>query len=100
MTNEKPKKKLKNAIWLLSLFSVCLLMAGYYFFVQYPQIRAAEQTLSDAQNRLDSETEKKEQLVNQKEAVSSDEYIENIARSELNMLKQNEKVFIDISKSK
>lgn len=97
--NSKNKKGHPALIKIILLFAVAFVV-GYYGFIQYPQIRAQKQELVDIHTRISKETTKKDQLVAQSKQESSNEYVEDVARRDLGMLKPNETVYVDIAKNK
>lgn len=54
--------------------------------------------MNQIEQRIQKEEELKQSLVAEKEALMSDESIERIAREKLGMVKDGEKVFVDINK--
>ncbi|MDQ2086530.1 septum formation initiator family protein [Herbivorax sp. ANBcel31] len=48
--------------------------------------------------KIEEEAERNAKLIEEREKVLSDEYIEIIARRELGLVKEGEKVFVDINK--
>ncbi len=97
--NNKNKKSHSKFIKMILLIAT-LAVVGYYGLVQYPQIHAQKQQLAEIQTRISKETTKKDQLVAQSKQESYDQYVEDMARRDLGMLKPNETVYIDIAKSK
>lgn len=66
--------------------------------MQLPQIEKNRETIEALQDEIEYEQRRIEEIEELKGKVSSDEYIEKIAREKLGYIKQDEKVFIDISK--
>lgn len=52
------------------------------------------------QDKITSAQQEQEQLKEELDNVGSDEYLERMAREKLGMVKSNERVFIDATKSK
>ena len=52
--------------------------------------------LDKIQSNIEQENELNKKLLQQKQEVKSDEYIEKIARENLGMIKDGEKIFIDV----
>ena len=100
MAKDKVKKKKHFTLSALAMCVAILLVVGYYGFIQYPKIRSQEQQLSAINLRISKETVKRNQLIHQQQKMSSEEYIEEIAREKLGLLKPNETVYVDISKNK
>jgi len=54
--------------------------------------------MKQIEQRIQKEEELKQSLLAEKEALMSDESIERIAREKLGMVRDGEKVFVDINK--
>lgn len=65
---------------------------------QQPQILENKETIARLGESLDYEDERVEEVERLKEIVGTDEYIEKIAREKLGMVKEDEKLFVDVSK--
>jgi len=100
MAKDKAKKKNHHTLSTLAMCVVIMVVAGYYCFIQYPEIHSQKQELTAVNLRINKETAKKDQLVREQKQLSSQEYTENIAREELGLLKPNETVYVDITKNK
>ncbi len=95
------KRRKKVNIQVLLKRSLLCVLVGYicYLFVaqQFDFSRLAEKT-----ERLDSQIAEQEkiqkELLQQKEASGSPEYVERVARDKLGYMKPEEKVFIDAKK--
>jgi len=89
-------KKFKSS----RLISICLVAILVYFAYlaigQQKVIIEKKQKLSELQMKIEQELKINEELKKQKEAVNTPEYIEKTAREKLNMVKKNERVFVDI----
>lgn len=77
---------------------VALLMYSFVVFAkQEAQFKKYDGELQNYNNLIDEEKLKNEQLLNTREKISSNEYIEDVAREKLGLVKPNEIVFIDAS---
>lgn len=56
------------------------------------------QDMKKIQSKINEETKENEKLKKEKDLLSSDEYIEKTAREKLGMVKQGERVYVDIGK--
>lgn len=83
----------------LSLITVGLIIYFAYVIVSQQQtISEKSDKLKECQAKIQEETTTNKQLKVEKENSRSDEFIEKIAREKLGMVKQNERVFVDIDK--
>lgn len=88
------KNKLIKKILLFGVFSyVC-----FIFVSQESDLSIYRRQRKEYESQIQEELNIKEELAIKKENISSDEYIEQLAREQLNLYMPNEKVFIDISK--
>lgn len=83
---------------LFVLIAVCSVMI-IRGIMQQPQILANKAEIERLQSEIDYEKERQEEIEKMRDMVETDEYIEKIARDKLGMIKKNEKIFIDVSKS-
>lgn len=82
-------------IWALVLISGGMIING---IIQQPRILKNKQQISDLEEALAYEDERVEEVERLTEIVGTDEYIEKIAREKLGMVKEDEKLFVDVSK--
>jgi len=75
-----------------------LLYGAFAYHSQSNQLYMLNLKISEIERKIEKEKEKKQELLKQKEEISSDESIEKIAREKLGMVKDGEKVFVDINK--
>ncbi len=66
--------------------------------MQIPQIEENRDTIAKLKDEVAYEQQRIEEIKELKDNVNSDEYIEKVAREKLGYIKQDEKVFIDVSK--
>jgi len=91
--------KSKSRLWLVILAGM-LLYFGWLFYktaVDYNALLKEEKTYNE---KIAYEEERKEALIELEKKAESDETIENLARNNLNYLRENEILFIDGEKSK
>lgn len=89
----KNKKSIK--IWGLVIVSGTMILNG---IIQQPQILKNKQEIADLNDAIVYEDERVEEVERLNDIVGTDEYVEKIAREELGMVKEGEKLFIDVSK--
>ena len=80
---------------LLLLVAICSVMI-IRGIMQQPQILANRAEIARLESEKEYELERQEEI---KDMVETDEYIEKIAREKLGLIKKNEKIFLDVSKS-
>ncbi|GAE87206.1 cell division protein DivIC [Acetivibrio straminisolvens JCM 21531] len=61
-------------------------------------IHSQRQQLKQIQENIEQEKELNEKLLRQKEEVASEKYNEKIARESLGMVKNGERVFVDVNR--
>ena len=82
------------------LKKVLIIAFMIYFSVtvykQQKQLNTYKSNIAAVEEQIEEQTEYKESLISEKENSTSLEYIEEIARTKLNMYMPNEKVYIDV----
>ena len=88
----KHKKRIK-------IIALVLLVGGMSFkgAMQFPQIRAAKAEIARLNGQIEYEKKRQEEVLELKNKVNSDEYIEKIASERLGLVKSNAKIFVDVS---
>ncbi len=86
-------KKLLKMVVLVALVMYSIVT----FAKQETQFKKFDKDLQMYTNLIDEETLRHEQLTEIKNRISTDEYIEEVARDRLGLVKPNEIVFIDAS---
>lgn len=66
--------------------------------IQQPQIIANKEEIVQLREALEYEDERVAEVERLQEIVGTEEYIEKIARDKLGMVREDEKLFVDISK--
>jgi cell division protein FtsB len=94
---KKMYKRKKSRMMLLLM----ILILGYFIYVAVNQqnvlnIREAEKRV--VESKINSELKLNSELKVQKKDINSDGYVEKIAREKLGMVKNGEKVFVDINR--
>lgn len=84
---------------LLNLILIFMLAYTLITFVgQQSKLNSYNKDIASYTSQIEELKEKKEELLATQENVNSPEYIEQIAREELDMYLPNETVYIDVSK--
>lgn len=91
----KKKKNIKLGIILLVAF---VLYFSYIFVQQQRLIVVKNKDIAEIQRKIEDETLKSEHLKRKMSKVNTDEYLENVAREKLGLVKDGERVFIDVNK--
>ncbi|MDY3031729.1 MAG: septum formation initiator family protein [Clostridia bacterium] len=65
--------------------------------MQQPQIYANKQRIAELEEKIAYEKTRQIEIDELSEKVNTDEYIEKIAREKLGLVKNNSKIFIDVS---
>jgi len=66
-------------------------------FMMQPKISENNKKIETLQNELEYEKMRAEEVEELQSKVNTDEYIEKVAREKLELVKGNEKIFIDVS---
>lgn len=82
-------------VWALVLIAGGMIING---IIQQPQILKNKEEIKALEEALEYEDERVEEVERLTEIVGTDEYIEKIAREKLGMVKEDEKLFVDVSK--
>ena len=80
---------------------VLILVSGAFManaFAQVPKILKNKQDIKILKDAIDYEDERVAEVERLNEIVGTEEYIEKIAREKLGMVKEDEKLFVDVSK--
>ncbi|MDY3971958.1 MAG: septum formation initiator family protein [Clostridia bacterium] len=83
----------------IKIFIFVLLVGGMTFkgLMQIPQIKASKAEIARLTDQIEYEKERQKEVEALKDKVNSDEYIEKIASEKLGLIKNNSKVFVDVS---
>lgn len=91
-------QKAKQGWWVLPLVVVMLVYAAFTFTSQSQELYLVNLEISQLEQKIQKENARKEELLEQKDEISSDESIEKIAREKLGMVRDGERVFVDTNK--
>lgn len=95
--NKKKKKKLELDYVRIILVAFVVYFA-YTFIAQQFSINEYNVKIAGIQAKIDSENDRVEEINTLKTKTNTTEFMEDIARSELGLIKPYEKVFIDVNK--
>ena len=88
-------KRKKSGFLVVALFAVLIYMF-YIAIGQQKLLYAKSIEKSKLEEKVREEMKIIEELKKEKKTIDSDEYIEKVAREVLGMVKENERVFVDI----
>ncbi len=92
------RRKKRKRISLLGLgVSAAVLMMISKAFIMQPEINRNNDKIEKLQSAIEYEKVRAEEVENLQDKVNTDEYIEKVAREQLGLVKENEKIFIDIA---
>ncbi len=94
--NIRKRKKSLNIIHVISI--IFLVYFGYTFFNQQLKINKYNSQIEMYENEIKSKQNLVEYYNNKNENISTDEYIESVAREKLGLVKPYETVYIDANK--
>ncbi|NLI38253.1 MAG: cell division protein FtsL [Clostridiaceae bacterium] len=77
------------------LLAVALVYTAFTVYSQSRDMYAIRIEIKEVQKRIDREKALKQELLKQKDELSSDESIEKLAREKLGMVKDGERIFVD-----
>ena len=91
-------RKTKEGWWLTPLIVIVLIYAAFTFTSQSNDIYILNLEIKQLEQKIAREEEEKQRLIKERDEINSDESIEKIAREKLGMVKDGERVFVDINK--
>lgn len=91
-------QKRKNGRWLVPLIAVVILYAALVFTAQSHDMYVINLEIKQLEQKIAKKEEEKLRLLGEKDEISGDESIEKIAREKLGMVKDGERVFVDVNK--
>ena len=94
----KVKKRKKSLNIVHNVTIVFLAYFGYTIFDQQIKLDKYDSQIAMYQKEIDSKKNLIEYYNNQNENITSDEYIESVARDKLGLVKPYEKVYVDANK--
>jgi len=89
------RRKRKKGWWIFPLLAVALVYTAFTVYSQSRDMYAIRIEIKEVQKRIDREKALKQELLKQKDELSSDESIEKLAREKLGMVKDGERIFVD-----
>ena len=92
-------KKKRNSIkfWAVVLIAGAMVFKGV---MQLPQIYGNKQKIAEINDKIEYERTRQQEIDDLKSKVDTDEYIEKIASEKLGLVKNNAKIFIDVSEDR
>lgn len=93
----KAKKSKGNFIYFAFMF-IFILGGSFYLIYKYNNFLEYNNQILMLEQEIQAANEEKQELLNQMEYQTSNEYIEKIAREQLGMVKSDEIIFIDRNK--
>ena len=96
--NKKQIKKKYKVDYVRVILVVALIFFSITFVKQQFQINEYNVQINSVEKDIADSKEKTEQLKSVQYMVNDDEYVEQVARNELGLVKPYEKIFIDIDK--
>lgn len=95
----KKKTRLEKGFLLKWIYISVIIIMVVQGVRQQPLIDANKQKIIDIQQQIEYEKQRAAEVDAWTAKVDTDEYIEKVARTKLGLVKSNEKIFIDASKS-
>lgn len=92
----KKRKKSLNVVHIVSI--LFLAYFGYTFFDQQLKLDKYDSQIAMYQKEIEAKQNLVEYYNNQNANITSDEYIESVARDKLGLVKPYEKVYVDANK--
>lgn len=91
------RHKRKSGWWIFPLLAVAFVYTAFTVYSQSRDMTAIRIQMKEVEKRINKEKTLQEELLKQKDELSSDESIEKIAREKLGMVKDGERIFVDIN---
>lgn len=89
----------KRRKFLVSILVVALSLCFAYTLIGQQKVLSERQKQLDGiMAKIEAENSTREDLLEQKDILNSDEYIEKVAREQLGYVKRGERVFVDINR--
>ncbi|HOM03272.1 MAG TPA: septum formation initiator family protein [Acetivibrio sp.] len=90
-------KRKKRSWGLIIITGALMVYIGTVLVKQQLMMNSQRQQLKQIQENIEHEKELNEKLLKQKEEIASEKYNERIARETLGMVKNGERVFVDVN---
>lgn len=97
MKKSKKSVKINKSFFLKILAWVFVIGFTVNAVAQQPVILQNKKVIESLEEQISYEKKKGQEVDALKEKVNTDEYIEKVARDKLGLVKENEKIFIDIA---
>ena len=91
---KEDKKNTKNLIIYLIIFAFVIAVSINAIINQESKKQEIKMQISQYEDELKKLKSEKDELIEQKEKINTDKYIENVARNKLDMFLPNEKVYV------
>ena len=91
---KEKKDKAKNIVIYLSIFAFVVAISINSIITQESKKQEIKMQINQYKDELEKLKAEKEDLIEQKEKINTDKYIENVARNKLDMFLPNEKVYV------
>ena len=88
------KKNTKSLIIYLIIFAFVVAVSINAIINQESKKQEIKMQISQYEDELEKLKSEKDELIEQKEKINTDKYIENVARNKLDMFLPNEKVYV------
>ena len=88
------KKNTKSLIIYIIIFAFVVAVSINAIINQESKKQEIKMQISQYEDELEKLKSEKEELIEQKEKINTDKYIENVARNKLDMFLPNEKVYV------
>ncbi len=90
-------KRKKSGVGLI-IFLAFIGYFAYTFITQQQMLESRAAEMSKVMAKIDEQKQKSQSLLKEKQELNTDEYIEKIAREKLGMVKEGEKIFMDLGR--
>ena len=96
---DKENSFFRKHIRKISLYVVAIIVFAMVFkgLMQIPQIKANNERIAELKASIEYEKMRQQEIDELKNEVDTDEYIEKIAGDKLGLVKNNAKIFVDVS---
>lgn len=91
-------QKTKKGWWVIPLLAFMLVYAAFAYTSQSKDLYTINLEIKELERKIERENSLKQELLAQKDEISSEDSIEKIAREKLGMLRDGERVFVDTNK--
>lgn len=85
-------------MFLLTVMSGLLVYFAVTFLNQQEEINSIKNEMKVLSDKIEKEKETQEELLEQESIINTDEFIEKIAREKLGMVKEGERIYVDMDR--